>query len=651
MYGEITSKADVSGYTPSEEILNFTKEVRQDYERGLEILNRPWTELNDRSVIEDENRGQMMFNAFVDTTVEDPNEAWKYRGTRSYARNKGIALHANLTANFLLPLFTAQNENDEVDQDFSEVMRDIIEWMASPTNSNYQSSFLQVTLGALTNPVTYLGAEFCEIYQTIKERQEDGKYATKQVIDEVLSGFKAPVLSSSQVLITNAFERNIQKQRRIIKVRYAEKSELEAKYGHLENWAFIENGIRSIYSQEDGLFYDVKDPLHPNLCIEEIALSRRDDCEIPFVNGICMEEGGLDNNPIKHRDNRGAPKYNVVPFGYSRIGQHFFYYKSMMNALGWDNAYYDTMNEIVLNRAIIENEMPLAVSGSDKIDSEIIFPNSVITFEDPGTKVTPLLPNSNLNAGFNALREMEKSMDEGSVNETISGQLPDASQKAYSVAQAQASAKKLIGSVAKSIAESIIQYGDLMKDIAINHITAPQEVEELLGGSLKLKYKTFFLGSKTNGATTSLSTIKFDESLIGNEMNEEDKETQAVRLAEESGYPESKNSLRLINPDLFARFKYLSRVDIEEMFSKNQEYWQPVLLNLKTTLVNDPTIDQYALSRRLMQVYFQSDGDDFIKKATPVMSQPAQQISPDSNPLGSMVNKKLLSTVATGATG
>src|SRR3990167_10716625 len=128
------NKQPISSYQPSVEVTNFTNDVRKDYAIGDEILHRSYTELNDRSVIDDENRGQMMFNAFVDTSVEDPREAWKWRGTRSSARNKGIAMHAQLTGNYLLPTFDAQNENDEIDRDFSEVMRDIIEWMALPTN-------------------------------------------------------------------------------------------------------------------------------------------------------------------------------------------------------------------------------------------------------------------------------------------------------------------------------------------------------------------------------------------------------------------------------------------------------------------------------------------------------------------------------------
>lgn len=640
MIGNVDKSTPISAYQPSRAVIDVTKYVKDDYSKGIDILQRPYVELNDRGIIDDQNRGQMMFNAFVDTSVEDPGEAWKWRGTRSMARNKGVAMHANLTANYLLPLFLAQNDKDEMDKDFSEVMRDIVEWMALPNNSNYQSSFLQIVFGMITNPVTYLGAEYCEVYQKIKEKTANG-YDKKEVLDEVLSGFQAPIWSASQVLITNAYERNIQKQRCIIKRRWCEKSELEAKYGQHENWVFVQEGIRSIYNDDDGLFYDIKDEDHLTVVAEETYLNRREDTEICFINGIYMGDSNTDHNPIKHRDNRNAPKYNVVPFGYSRIGEHFFYYKSMMNCLGWDNMYYDAMSEVVMNRAFLETEMPVAVSGSEKIDTEIMFPNAVATFEDKDTRITPLLPNSNMVAGFNALRETEKSMIEGSVNETISGQLPDASQKAYSVAQAQANAKKLIGAVGKSLAESIMMYGDLMKDIALNHITIP-EVDELVGGTMKLTYRNFIIDNKSKGETKS---IYFDESLIGKEMTDDEKITESLKMLEQSGYPEKKNSLRRVNPELFAKFKYLSRVDVEEMFAKNQEYWQPVLLSLKQALANDPFIKQKELSRKIMQAYFQSEGDELIEEQPPM---PVEEETTES-PFADQVKARQLSKASINA--
>ena len=208
MIGDIYNTTPVSSFQPSVNVSEFTDYCKKDYTRGYEIINREWEELNNRSVITDMNRGARMANAFVDEEVEDPSQAWKWRGTRSKARNKGLAMHAHLTASFLIPGFSAQNEDDVIDRNFSDAMRDIIEWMTLPTNSNYQSSFLSIVSGMIESPAVYLGAEYCEVFQKIKERTEKG-YVIKEILDEVLSGFKAPVYTADQVLITNVYERNI----------------------------------------------------------------------------------------------------------------------------------------------------------------------------------------------------------------------------------------------------------------------------------------------------------------------------------------------------------------------------------------------------------------------------------------------------------
>lgn len=315
-----------------------------------------------------------------------------------------------------------------------------------------------------------------------------------------------------------------------------------------------------------------------------------------------------------------------------------------MNALGWDNMLYDAMSEIIMNRAMLEVEMPIAVSGTDQIDSDVIFPNSVVSFESQDTRVTPLLPPSNLSGGFAALRETEKSITEGSVNETTSGQLPDANQKAYNVAQAQAAAKKLIKGVGQSLAESVVWYGDLMKDIVINHITAPQ-VDELVGGGMKLKYRSFLLTNKSSGGKVNDKYIHFDESLIGKEMSDVEKKYANVGLLEEA---DDKQSLIRINPELFAKFKYLSRADTEELFVKNQEYWQPILLNLKASLAADPYTNQEFLTRKIGYAYFQSEGDDMVKQPDPVQQDPNDP-NATTDAYGSQVKNKLLSTASAGA--
>ena len=538
MDGNITAQSKPSAYQANEDVGAFMAKARADYALGEDIIHKTRIELNTRSVIQDENRGLLMFNAFVDESVDDPADAWKWRGTRSLARNKGIDMHANLTANYLLPLFVAQNDDDEQEVEFSEAMRDIVEWMAAPSNSNYQEAFMQVTLGALTSPVIFMGAEYNEIFQKIREKQADGSYTVKEILDEVLSGFSAPVWSCTQVLIVNAYERNIQKQRRVIKRRWAEMSELEAQYGHLDNWQYVTPGWRSVYSSEDGVFYDVKDRAHTSRWIvsEETVMCRKDDSEVMMVNGIPMIEGNIEDNPIRHRDNRGAPKYNVVPFGYHRIGTDFFYYKSMMNAIGWDNSLYDAQTEVFMNRAFLEAEMPIAISGSDQIDSEVVFPGSVVTMEDPNSKATNLLPNGNLNALAQAMKMTKDSVDDATTDPIAGGQVPTGSPTAYSIAQAQQNARKMIGAAAKSVAESVVKYGDLMKDIAISHVTAPQ-AQDMIGGQLGLKYRSFLIDGKGGPDGGASRVVKLDPELIGASMTPAEKKAAEVSLAISSGYP------------------------------------------------------------------------------------------------------------------
>lgn len=645
MLGTLDYKSKPSSYQPSGDELAAIKVARDAFSQGNEILHRSWPELNNRSVIDDENRGGMMMNAFVDEGEDDPNEAWKWRGTRSMARNKGVAMHAQITSAFLIPIFVAQNDSDEIDRDFSDFMRDIVEWMTYPENSDYQSAFLNVAFGMMDSPVTYMGAEYCEVFQKIRDMQEDGSYTTKEVLDEVLSGFKAPVYRASQVHITNAYERNMQKQYRVGKIRYTDINELRVKYGEHPNWDLLNGGVRSIYSEKDGLFYDVYDDDHPNLVEEYITECRQEDSGIPYLNGIYF--GNLDDvengNPIKHRDNRNAPKYNITPFGYHRIGRHFFYYKSMMNVLGWDNSLYDAMSEIVMNNALLEQDPPTYSTGTDKIDTDVNFPGAHFAAESPDFKVSSIFPSKNFVAGFQALRETEKSMDEGSISDVQMGQLPEASQKAYSVAQAGQAAKKIIQGVGKSLSESVMSFGDLMKDIAITHITVPQ-AEELSGGKTKLKYRSFLLPGKNVGGKTVDKMIKFDESLLGLETSKEERDTRNLELLEETGYPDNKKHLYVVNPELFAKFKYLCRVDLKEMFPMNEEMSGALWQGLFPLLREDPYIGQEDLRRKLLRPY---QAEDLVKTpeqpmvgATPGM----EGIASGGSSMGNMAVNKTLST-------
>lgn len=646
MIGEIDKEQhSTSTYSPSEGVRNFTAQVKKDYAIGHNILNKSWNELNNSSVIDDMNRGRKMFNAFVDESYEDPSQAWKWRGTRSKARNKGIAMHANLTASYMMPNFRAQNDDSDIDRDVSEFMTDLVEWMAQDENSNYKENFLSLVFAMESDPIVYMGAEYQEVMQTIKMKNEDGKFTKKEVMDEVLSGFKAPVYTADQILMSNPFERNLQKHKHLGKRRWISYGEAEAKYNKHTNWKHVQSGHMTIFSEDDGLFYDIKDTNHEGLVEEYTPMYRRDDTEVCFIAGIYMGEENVDNNPIKHRDNFGAPRYNVQQFGFYPIGSHFVFYKSMMNTMRWDNALYDASTEIMANRAILDAEMPIAVSGSDSIDSDIIYPNSVVAFKDINTKITPLMPQSQLGNIMSSLNLTEDSMSEGSVSETISGQLPQASQKAYSVSQAQANSKKIIGGVAKGLASSVSKYGLLMADIAINHLSTPQ-VEDIVGDDTKLKYRKFVLNNKDVGGKRMSKKLMFDESLIGKDMTDEEKRGANLDLYKEG--EDSDVTIMKANPEIVAKMKYYCTADHKELFVQSDEALQGMLTQLYTMLAQDPLANKEELLQELMYSFFKSKGSRFVNKNANAAVGGEQQNTSISNQI---MQKQLAPAISASSNG
>lgn len=618
MISDYLENKNLSLYQPPIEVQKFTKDAKHFYSKGNEILTKSWTELNDLSVLERDNRDKRSFNAYVDESITDPSEAWKWKGTRSEARKKAIGMFAHLTSGFMFPMVSAQDENNDEDRGVGEFMRDMIMWMGD--NSDYRSSFLQLVLGIITSPVNYMGAEFAEIYQKVKTKTENG-YTTKEALDMELSGFRAPIYGASDVLITNAYVQNIQKQTCVIKQRYLDYSDAQKKYGHHDNWDFVQKGINSVLNENDGLFYDVQDPTNADTVKETTLMWRGDDTEVTFLGGVYFGDDNIEYNPIKHRDNFNMPKYDVVPFGFYRISEHFFYYKSLMNTLYWEDALIDAMYANVMNDEFINQNLPIIISGDDKIDTKVNFPGAQVSTANPDARVQPIFPPSRSN-GYQALQVIEKSMKESSISDTQTGQLPEASQKAFSVAKADQNAKIILKGVGQSIGESMIQYGKLMVDIAINHLSTP-DIEEISPNSTRIKYRQFVLPKQISKGKSLDKILRFSGDIVGRKMSDKQKKEYELKLFEEAG---KDKTIMAINPELASRMRYLIRIDPEEMFSENKEYTQKLLMQMYSVLRRDPLIDAETLTRKMLYSLFKTEADELMTEEDQLKTLKSQMI-------------------------
>ena len=595
--------SQVSMYQPSEDVAAVSKHLLQDVWRGEEILHESRMEYNGLSVIERNSRDKRTFHSYVDDS-RTPEEWWKWKGTRGLARKKAFAQHAHLTSSFLVPNVVPDNSSQEDDIAMANGMRGLVEWQI--VNSNYRENFLLASMGVLYNPVTYLRVEYCNAEQEIKVPTEDG-YTTEYIMDEELSGTQTEILSASQVLITNAYIQNIQRQRAIVEIEWVEYSELEQKHKDHPHWVFIQEGVRRMYDPDDGLFYDIKDETNPNLAMVMTYKHRTYDAEIKFIDGIYFGNPNVDYNPIRHRDNRNAPKYNVVPFGYHRVNEHFFYFASMMQEVGWDDQLVDALWGVSMNRKFLDLEQPVMFTGVDQIDSSVVFPGSVLSTQNPNARAFPLVPA--YNEDFRHLKEAEDSLSEASISETQAGQLPAASQKAFTVSRAEQNARILLSGVMKNLGSSVQQAGELMVDIALQHLTTA-EADEIVGG---LKYRTFVLqDQKVDGKKVS-KEIRFEESLMGRKMSRKEYLRRGAKLLREAGYPNNKRAIYVFNPHLFSKMKYLTRVEPDEMLPRNRAFEQQISERMYTLLRNDPEIEPQALIRNLIETWKPNDVDSLMK--------------------------------------
>jgi len=80
------------------------------------------------------------------------------------------------------------------------------------------------------------------------------------------------------------------------------------------------------------------------------------------------------------------------------------------------------------------------------------------------------------------------------------------------------------------------------------------------------------------------------------------------------GYPENKKHIYLVNPELFSRFRYLTKVEPERMFPENEEYRQAIMSQIYTQFAENPFISLEALTRKTLYPTFRSETEELMKK-------------------------------------
>ncbi|MFA5772850.1 MAG: hypothetical protein WC974_08995 [Thermoplasmata archaeon] len=624
----------VSAYMPSLEVLELIKNVKKDYATGVGIMQKSYEEFNDKTISERMNIDQKAFNSYSEPKSADPDRNWQWTGVKPITRNKLISIAAHITANILIPQVFAQNDADEEDKEVGEVMRSLIEWNIQ--NSDYDITFLGAVISALVNPAVIVSVEFAEVMQDIKTKNDAGEISVKEVVDEFFSGLQMHIVPCEELLINNIYEYHIQRQKCVIRRKYVDYDVVKGKYGDHNDFGLIKQGIRTFYSEEEGMFYDNKDEQHPTLCEEVIYYNRREDMEVPFVNGIYLGKGVKDNQ-FKHRriinyDNEVilVPIYPFAKSGYELIDEkRFFYYKSAAFKLAPEQDLIDKIYRMVMDGTFMQTMPPIAGFGTGAIDSSVMYPGAFTPFAKD-SKIEKIDAGAKLDWAYKAIETIEDSMSESSQSEVQGGTLPDPAQKAYTVAKAEQNAQIQLGLFGKMIGRLVIDVGYLMADIILNHQTVAS-IDEI--GTMK--YKTFLLPNQTKEGKQITKKMVFTDEFMGVKMTEEQLLKESFKLKKEGGDSE----IYKINPDLFSRSKFLFSINADVQINKSDAFEKAWNLEALDRGINNPFINQEKWTEEhLVKVFHKSDSEKFMAKEQ--LGMPQNKTS-KSTPINKLMESKV----------
>ena len=356
-----------------------------------------------------------------------------------------------------------------------------------------------------------------------------------------------------------------------------------------ENWKFVRPGIRTIFNQEDGVFYDQYDEQLQFLVEEYTYYNRADDMEVPYINGIYMGEEEVTANPIRHRDQDNRPKYPYVKFGSEPVDEkRFYFYKSIASKMMQDYQLTNRTWRTVIDATSLGMMPPTFVMGEDKLETDIYYPGAAINM-DRDTKVESAKMNHDLAAGYQLLNFTDQQINESTNDPLQQGVAQAGTQTAFEVARLEQNARVQLGLIGKMIVQMVKELGVLMIDDIVKHQTVA-EVEELLAGVPKLKFKTFLLPDQNEGGSNVTKEIRFSDELIGNMMSDDELESKRQKLFEEEGGLNGKTRIFEVNPSLFRKIKFQIIIDAERVLPRNEALESALMLDAYDKAIRNPLI-------------------------------------------------------------
>ena len=619
--GKILSKPSV--YMPDQKVKDRIALIRNSFAIGYQNQTTPRREFNDLSLLSRISNDRMSWNTYQPNDggglEGDVQNSWRSNAIKPVVRNKAISVAAHITSKLIFPGVFAQNASDDEDKDAAMVMSSLIEWVAHETK--YPKTFLYSVIGALVDPASIVHEEYAEVYRTVRDIDENGKMTEKQVIDEEFSGVIQTPIECDELLIENFYQENIQKQGFLILRKVISYQTALSKYGHYEDFKYVQPGVQTIFNDANQTFYDEYDTNMQGQLVEEVTYWNRNlDLKLTLVDGILL----CDPNEPNPRADKKYPfaKTFYEPFDQGRC----FYGKSLVFKMGPDARIINELYPMIVDGTYLSLFPPMVATGAEDIGADVVIPGSVTTFQSADANLKPINSSSNLSAGVTAMMDVTKSLSDSSIDPILQGGQQPGVRTAFEVRRMEDNALIDFKIFLQMIGFMVQDIGALMVGDIVQFMTIGQ-VEEIAGEEDKLKYSSYLLPeSKTENGMKS-KKIQFTAGMP-NEMDEDEMLDASFDVLEEEGGMDSKREIYKVNPEIFRQNKYKIVISPDTKSPYSEEVENAFKLEAYDRMIANPLLDQEIVTKDfLLSVYDVSkrDPNKYIKQQQPMPMGPGME--------------------------
>lgn len=630
------NKLSPSTYSPSKEVMTLFERVQNDYTVAYNLQHRPFKEFDYLSLLERSRRDQESFAAFVGAEFSPRTKSWRWKGRKNTTRDRLIGILAHMLSAMLFPYVRAVNSDNQEDKDAARVMQILIEDHLKC--AGYEYKFLFMVTSALVNPATFVGVEYVQAFQRVKQIMEDGTTKVVDAVDEFLSGLQLNVIPIDELLLADFYTFELQRQPYLIRVRRIPWDEARKIYGNHKDFKYVQAGQTRVVltGQENQTLFDIEWTEADRNYVQEItAYYRSEDLQVTFVGGVFMgnEKDIYNSNPFEHRRmvyaDKGwgtAPIYPFAKGGFEPLDVtgRFAYYKSAAFKAYWDDASINKAYQLLQDGMYLDVFKPTFISGVSKVDGQVIAPGASVALPKDAS-VTPYQLGPNLAAAMQVLDINKQDLAESTQDATQGGVIqPDVTLGATQIAERNA--KLVLGVFGLTVANLVEQIGGLVMDCVIAHATVG-ELDDTVPENLKMKYKTFLVKGQEKGKQLT-NRIMFTDKYMGRTLTKKEKEDLEWDLYDQTGdTPEerAKSDQRLfeVNPYQFARMRYTMHMDADQIVSRSMgtdQQRKMLAFNMMTDPRAAPYIDQKAVIEDfVIEPFSEGDPDRYLAKENPEM--------------------------------